>query len=114
MDIARFLFNFSYKRKVLEAIGFYFSHVIISIVAGAIIGAVVGALFDISLVVLIALVLTVIYSSTITGLTVHQKHLSSSYYMFVILSGILALILGTIGGLLPATVLLTRNSADDQ
>lgn len=108
MNINDFLFAFSYKRKVPEAIAFHVSHFIISMLIGGIISLALGPL---GILMVGALAMAVIYSIAITVLTVHQKQLPSSYYMLAFLSGILAIYLGTLGGLIPATILLTLTSS---
>ena len=106
----RFLFDFSYQRKPAEALGFYASHVIIAMLAGAVVGAALGAIAALDSIVVVAIVLAILYCATLTILTVQQKQVSSSYYLLALLAGILALALGALGGLIPVAILLTRPS----
>jgi hypothetical protein len=111
-NIAKFFFDFTYKRQISEAVGFHISHVILSLIIGGIVGGVLGksgAGYEV--IVVISITFALIYSSLITILIIHQKKLSSSYYMLAVLAGMLALISGTIGGLVPAAILLTKRGA---
>jgi hypothetical protein len=110
--MGRFLFDFSYQRKPVEAIGFYLSHFIIALLAGAVVGAAIGVIgAAMKTIVLAGVVLAVLYSVILTLLTVQQKGISSSYYLLALLAGILAVVLGALGGLIPVTILLTRPSS---
>jgi hypothetical protein len=106
----RFLFDFSYQRKPAEAIGFYVSHFIIAVLAGAAVGGALGVIGAMDAILPIAIALAILYCVVLTVLTVQQKGISSSYYLLAILAGILALVLGALGGLVPVTILLARPS----
>lgn len=109
--MGRFLFDFSYQRQPAEAIGFYLSHFIIAVLAGAVIGGAMGIMGALDSILLVAIALAVLYSVILTVLTVQQKGISSSYYLLAILAGILAVVLGALGGLVPVSILLTRPSS---
>jgi hypothetical protein len=110
--MGRFLFEFTYKRTASEAIGFYLSHFIIGLLLGAVMGAIMGSLGLIQYVLICAATLAGLYSATLTHRVISQRQLNSGLYFLVPLAVVLGVLFGMLGGLIPCTILLTRNQPE--
>lgn len=111
------LTNFGYKRNAKEAIGFYIAYLILIIMAafllGSALGIVMGAFygFNFGLIGLkVGNVIAIIITVVTAFLILKEKKLLSNfgYILLVLLSGILAVYLGCLGGLIPVAFLTTR------
>ena len=105
------LTDFGYKRDAKGAIGFYLAYLGLLLLLAMIIGALAGLMFQISfkqgvqagaiiaIIVSIALAVTVLKSKNQLG--------NFGYIMLILLSGVLAIFIGGIGGLIPVAYLTT-------
>ena len=109
------LFNFSYKRTPLEALGFYIAYMVIIVVIIFLIGSTVGRLTgtkgNFSLLAIIPGVLSAaIFCLVLSFMVLVKKKLTSNifYVILAVISGILGiLIVGSIG-LIITSFLTTR------
>jgi len=113
------LMDFSYKRTALEAIGFYLAYFLFFLFTLAIIGGFHSALTHptsqqetLQTGHKIGLVFSVILCPLISFVILAKKKLLNNvfYIIVALLSGLLALPLGAILGLIPAAFLTTRPS----
>ena len=107
------LTDFSVKRTIKQAIGFYIAYLILIALSGGLIGSFIGLItrngnFDTGLTM--GTYAAVIFSVVISFAIVYKKNLLGNllYLILVILSGILAFGGGGLFGLIPAAYLTTR------
>jgi len=111
------LFNFSYKRTPLEALGFYIAYMVIIIVVIFLVGSTVGQLTgtrgNFSLLAIIpGVLLAAIFCLVLSFMVLVKKKLTGNifYVILAVISGILGtLIVGSIG-LIITSFLTTRES----
>jgi hypothetical protein len=112
--MGRFIFDFAYKRNAIQAVGFYLAHLVILMLLGVIsvicLMVLLGKTTFSYEFAILALVLAVIYSVTITVLIINQKRLSYLYYLLAVLSGILSFFSGAILGLIIPAILVTKDN----
>ncbi|MFW5808422.1 MAG: hypothetical protein ACOCWH_05165 [Spirochaetota bacterium] len=108
---------FEYTRSVKEAIGFYLAYLLLFIVVGAVFGAVASFVTTMDPVaagtragMLVAFLLTAYLAFSL----LRRKRLLNNFgfILLALLSVLLALILGGIGGLIPVAYLTTRPNGD--
>ncbi len=110
------LFDFSYTRSIKEAIGFYIAFLFLFMLLGGILGGVSTIVFGVSeeeafdFGVKIGSVLGVVLTLVLAAVVLHAKKLYThfGYIVLGLLSGVLAIFVGGIGGLIPVTYLTTR------
>lgn len=105
------LTDFSYKRNLKEAIGFYLAYLLL----GVILGGIAGALFvsqGFNQGVRVGTIVSIILSLVISGLLLKEKNLfrNFSYILLALLSGILAAFGGSLLGLIIPAVITTKDS----
>jgi hypothetical protein len=110
------LTNLSYQRNKKEAIGFYITYLVITILLGTIISAIVGVIVghsSFSLGIKIATLTALVVSVALSFLVIKRKKVTDNYgyIILALLSGVLALLGGGILGLIPTTYLSTRKSS---
>ncbi|WP_353258811.1 DUF4339 domain-containing protein [Prochlorothrix hollandica] len=113
-NLISFLFSFSSKRSIGSAMLFYLCQLLMLVVVLGILGVPIQSLlasnlgieaaYQIS--VIIGIVVAVIYTTALVIVIVQQRRLSSSFYLILIISVPLSMILGGLGGLIPASILL--------
>ena len=113
------LVDFGYERTPREALGFYLAYFVLGILTGALSGGILGLFSSadsvqtgISAGVCIGAIIAVVLSVSVPLLVLYEKGLLNNflYIMLVILSGLLALFVDGLGGLIPAAFLTTRKS----
>lgn len=105
------LTNFGYQRSVKDAIGFYIAYLVLIIMIGALFGGILGAATQIDNVGLGAgTIVAVIVSLTLSFLILKRKKSLGkfSFIALALLSGLLAIFLGGLAGLIPVAYLTTR------
>lgn len=107
------LTNFGYQRSAKEAIGFYIAYLALFMLIGAIFGGIGGLVaqnktFDFGL--RIGNIVAIITSLGLSFLILKEKNLLGSFgfILLALLSGLIALFIGGLGGLLPAAYLTTK------
>lgn len=111
------LFDFSYTRTTIEAIGFYVAWLLIVMLFSALASGLVGTFFiggdnfsyGYSIGVRIGAVIAVIMSTLLSFQITRQKHILKklSSIVLIILSGLIALFAGGLGGLIVPAYLST-------
>lgn len=110
------LMDFSYERTPLEAVGFYLAYFGLGLLIGSLMGGILGLLsFSVKVIVSLGILSAVVLSLTVSFLILHKKKLLNnfSYIMLAVLSGLLALVAGALGGMIPVAFLTTRKSEVD-
>jgi len=112
------LANFSYKRNKKEAIGFYIAYLVLTMLVGVLLAGTLGIFFErgasaangFNFGFEIGSITAVIVSVGVSFLILKEKKLLGNfgYILVAILSGILALFSGGLGGLIPTAFLTTR------
>lgn len=108
------LTNLGYKRNAKEAIGFYIAYLMLIIMAAFLLGSALGIVMDASYSFNFGLkvgnVTAIIITVVTAFLILKEKKLLSNfgYILLVLLSVILAVFLGGLGGLIPVAFLTTR------
>lgn len=108
------LFDLRYRRTHRQAVGFYLAYLTFIFITGIFIGGLYGAITGASaglagfkignfLVVVFILALS-------TTMVSHKKRLNLKYAFIILLSGVLALLFGGLGGLIPVAYLSTRRN----
>ena len=107
----RKLTQFDYRRSTTEAIGFYLAYLLFLALIAGLITAVVARNFNES--VVIGARIAVIVSPMISFFVLYKKKRLKNfgYLLLIVLSGILAMLLGLLLGLIPAAYLTTLESA---
>lgn len=109
--------DYAYQRSKKEAFGFYLAYLLGGIVLGGIAGGlsavVTGAsgedAFHVSL--RAGTAVGVLYSMALSVIVIKNKKLSSGLdYSMVLIAGIVALFIGSLGGVIPAAWLTTRTN----
>lgn len=111
------LTNFGYDRTGKEAFGFYIAYFFLAVLVGGILGGIIGvimggedgdALFQAG--VRVGTVFAVVISVGLSIAVVQAKNISEDFQniVLIVLSGVLALVIGGLGGLIPAAYLTTR------
>lgn len=112
------LTDFSFKRSLLQACGFYLAYLLLGIILGGIIGGLAGALFvkentfqaGYEIGSRFGLFVAIAYSVGVGFLVLIRKRLLGNFLFLILalLGGILALVGGGFLGLIPAAFLTTR------
>ena len=108
------LTDFGHERTGKEALGFYLAYLVFIIILGALVGGTSAVMvhhdegaYDLG--VRVGAVVAVIVSVTLPLLILRAKKIFSfGGLLLVLLSGLLALFIGGIGGLIPAAYLTTK------
>ena len=107
------LTNFGYQRNFKEAVGFYVAYLLFNDIIAAIVGATVsltktGSFFNFG--ISVGSTVAIINCFGLSLLISKEKGLLGNLgvIMLVILSGLLAMFAGGLGGLIPTTYLSTR------
>ena len=107
------LTNFGYQRNFKEAVGFYVAYLLFNAIIAAIVGATVsltktGSFFNFG--ISVGSTVAIINCFGLSLLISKEKGLLGNLgvIMLVILSGLLAMFAGGLGGLIPTTYLSTR------
>lgn len=109
----RNLFTYSYTRTPLQAVGFYIAHVLLTVLFGLVTTMVLITITGNSseqFIIRIAVALSIL-SSLFVSFTVIEKKKKmkqTSYVIIALASGVLALLGGSIFGMLPAAYLSTK------
>jgi hypothetical protein len=108
------LTNFSYKRTVKEALGFYLAYLFLIMILGGLVGGFLGMIekdggFDLG--VRIGTTFAVIFSVSLSFLILGKKKLLNNFgfILLALFSGLLAVFIGGLGGLIPAAYMTTRS-----
>jgi hypothetical protein len=109
------LFDFGYQRSTKEALGFYIAYLVLAIVAAMLLGGVAGMIGEgdtaYELGVKIGSIVAVVASVVLSFLIIRAKRLYSfGMILLGIVSGLLALITGGLGGFIPVAYLSTREN----
>jgi len=114
------LIVFGHERTPLQALGFYIVYLVLLLVFAGLIGGIVGlfmGLFaDVShpfqTGVTLGTILAVVSCIALSLLILYEKKLLNNflYILLVVLSGLMALFLGGLAGLIPVAFLTTRKS----
>jgi hypothetical protein len=107
--------NFEFKRNWKQAIGFYLAYGFLGFLFGVLAGGMAGSLdpdHAQQLGVKAGRITGVIYCLALAVITASKKSLLSSFkvLVLVVLSPLVALFLGALGGLIPVAYLTTRPS----
>jgi len=115
------LLNFSYRRNVKEAIGFYIAYVVISalgtIVISAILSLATGNESDVEFHLRIAIIIAIITTLSLSFLILKSKNLLGNFfYIILLLLSVLLLVYfgGVFLGLIPVSFLSTRQGRDER
>ena len=110
------LTDFSYQKSTTEAIGFYIVYLLLIIVLGTLLALGLGSTlqndtydaYGYGLVV--GNIVAIVISLGISFLILKEKNLLGNFgfILIALLSGVLALFLGALGGLIPAAYLTTK------
>ena len=105
------IFDYGYKRSTRQAFGFYLVHFISIMLLGGIISGIYASLtgkggFEVGLIIgsIMAIVLCITISTTIV---IKKRIMSFKNVTLILASGVLAIFIGGLGGLLPAAYLTT-------
>jgi hypothetical protein len=109
------LFDFGYRRSTKEAVGFYIAYLVLAIVAAMLLGGLVGMLGEedtaYELGVKIGSIVAIVASVVLSFLIIRAKRLYSfGMILLGIVSGVLALLTGGLGGFIPVAYLTTREN----
>lgn len=112
------LIDLSFQRTRLQAVGFYVAHVVLIALIGSLMAGIFGKFSSASnfqegfqLGVKVGSIVAFILSITFSFSVVRAKNIFSyGTILLIVLSGILSLFLGAVGGLLPTAYLTTRES----
>jgi len=109
------LTNFSYKRNWKEAIGFYLAYLLLGIILSGIVGGLAGSGYNtfnqgFTRGVSVGPMVAVIFCLIISGLLLKEKKLfrKFGYIILALLSGILAILGGTLLGLIIPAIITTK------
>jgi hypothetical protein len=107
------LTDFGYQRSTKEAIGFYIAYLFLIIILGLILAFGLGSIMQkdaYNFGLIIGNVVAIVVSLGVSFLILKEKKLlgNSGFILLAILSGVLATILGGLGGLIPAAYLTTK------
>jgi membrane protease YdiL (CAAX protease family) len=111
-DIFNNLADFDYQRSIKEAIGFYIAYFFLAIILAVFLALVLSAtmqnnIYDFGL---IGNTVAIIVSPGVSFLILKEKKLLGNFgfILLALLSGLLAIFLGVLGGLIPAAYLTTK------
>ena len=107
------LTNFGYQRDMKEALGFYIAYLILLMLVSGVSAGILGLAAghgSFSFGLQVGAVVAVIISLAISFWVLKEKKLLSNFFLIILalLSGLLALFIGGLGGLIPAAYLTTR------
>lgn len=107
------LTDFGYKRNIKEAVGFYMAYLVLVMLVGGILGGILGVVMQnntFGFGLKVGNVIGVITSLGVSFLILKEKKLLGNFgfILIALLSGLLALFIGGLGGLIPAAFLTTR------
>lgn len=110
------LTEFGYTRNAKEAIGFYIAHLILIMLVSALLAPVLGMMMNIAdtdsfnFGLKIGKITAAVITTVIAFLILKEKKLLDNfgYILLALLSGILAVFIGGLGGLIPVAFLTTR------
>ena len=108
------LLDFNYKRTPLEAIGFYIIFWILGFIIGALLGGLNALIFNLDIAtassqgIKIGAISSVIYSLALSIIIIVNKRINDiKAILLLLLSGIGALFMGCLLGLIPVAILTT-------
>ena len=112
-NIFKNLTDFGYQRSTKEAIGFYIAYLFLIIIFGALIGFGLGSIMQndtYGFGLRVGNIIAVVVSLGISFLILKEKKLLGNFgfILLALLSGVLSIILGGLGGLIPAAYLTTK------
>lgn len=109
------LFNFAYKRSLVEAVGFYLAHLILIILIGGLLAALLafplGRIDDFNFGLKVGTAFATLYILVISALVIKNKGLLGDfdYVVMIFISGVLAFLGGGLLGLIPIAFLTTES-----
>jgi hypothetical protein len=113
------LMNLGFERSAKQGIGFYLAYLFVGILLGALVGAISAVItgdgsFEAG--VRIGNITAIIMCLLLAGLIAHKKGMFRSFssLLLIIASGLFAVLLGGVGGLMPVAYLSTRPNAHNQ
>jgi len=105
------LFNFQFKRTGKQAFGFYLAYLFLGMLIGALAGglySIITGVGDFNTGALIGNIVAIIFVLILSVIITLQKNAFSFLTLsLIILSGVLAVLLGCLGGLIPVAYLST-------
>jgi hypothetical protein len=109
------LTDFGYQRSTKEAIGFYIAYLFLIIIIGLLLGFGLGAIVQnntYNFGLAIGNIVAIVVSLGVSFLILKEKRLLGNFgfVLLALLSGLLAIFLGGLGGLIPAAYLTTKPS----
>ncbi len=112
------LTKLEFNRTGLQALGFYLAYLLLLILSGGLIGGMVAGIFAndadeaYQMGLKLGNIMAVLYCITITILVLKKKKLLNNfaYILLVLLSGLLSILLGGLGGLIPVAYLTTKKA----
>lgn len=107
------LADFSYRRNTKEAIGFYIAYLFLTIVPGIVLALALGSIMwndTYGFGLTVGNIVAVVVSLGVSFLILKEKNLlgNSGFILLALLSGVLAIIFGGLGRLIPAAYLTTK------
>lgn len=111
------LFNFSYKRSLIEAIGFYIAYLVTIILGSAVLAALLGLVTgnenSFGFGFRIGNIVAIITSLSLSFIILKNRNLFGNFFytLLFLLSGLLAYLGGGILGLIPVSFLSTRQGS---
>jgi hypothetical protein len=107
--------NFELERSVKQAFGFYISYLLLGFMIGFVVGFLAVTLypeFALQVGTRVGQITGVIYCFSLALIIAFKKSLLSSFKVMVliVLSSLIAVFLGALGGLIPVAYLTTRSS----
>jgi len=107
------LTNFGYQRSAKEAFGFYLAYLVLVMIVSGVLGGTLEVVMQnntLDFGFRMGIVIAVIFSSGISFLILKEKRLLGNFgfILLALLSGLLTLFSGCLGGLIPAAYLTTR------
>lgn len=109
------LMDFGYKRTIKQAIGFYLAYFTLTVLISALVAGIVALIINsdsFGFGVRIGNIVAILMSVLLSLLVVNKKKLFNNfwYVVLIIISGLLAILLGALAGLIPAAYLTTKQS----
>lgn len=108
------LFHFAYIRTTQEAIGFYLAYllfiIVVSMLTSSVLAMVINPVDGYAFGVRVGGITAVVMSTGLAFWILKEKKLfgNFTYVLIALLAGVLALLIGSIGGLIPVAYLTTR------
>lgn len=114
------LMDFSYKRTTLEAIGFYFAFLFLSILIAGVVGGILGMMVGVQKAGAIGrmggYIVAIIFCTYLSFQIIREKNLFKNFGAIVLflLTILLSLFGGGLLGLIPTTMLSSKNTTMEQ